>query len=464
MAAHVLTLAGAKVVMLEAGPKYNRGRRATCSSGTTIRPTAPPAPGSPSATTTRWWAAGTFRRALHRRPGVEVHVVSRAHARRPYQSLGPHLVRMGPTIQAVSRDGKGVDWPIAYDDWRPTTTSRGIGRRFRQRRAWRTSRTATSKPPPSRVPREDRQEGLRRARILHSLAPRHPHQAAQRPRPPATTAPSAAAAARSTPTSRRRVLLTPALATGRLRSHRCDGPRGDDRRRRAATGVSYIEHRTGSERARCARVVVLAASACETARILLNSKPSIPNGLANSSGPRPVHHGHRGHQRPAIPQLDGRPRATMKTAPAACTCTCRGGSTTGRWTSRAATTSSSAAAAVCRAGIFGGSTLLGGGYGKDFKRDPPEIRRERGFAGRGEMIPNQDSYCEIDPDMVDQWGIPVLRFHFKWTDDETTRPSTCRRPSRKSSAAGGKDLGHDAGRLHGRHRARRRDHPRGGGH
>jgi choline dehydrogenase-like flavoprotein len=41
-----------------------------------------------------------------------------------------------------------------------------------------------------------------------------------------------------------------------------------------------------------------------------------------------------------------------------------------------------------------------------------------GFAGRGEMIPNIHSYCELDPTVVDQWGIPVLRFHFKWTDYE----------------------------------------------
>jgi choline dehydrogenase-like flavoprotein len=34
------------------------------------------------------------------------------------------------------------------------------------------------------------------------------------------------------------------------------------------------------------------------------------------------------------------------------------------------------------------------------------------------MIPNEGSYCEIDPEVVDQWGIPVLRFHFKWSDDE----------------------------------------------
>ena len=50
------------------------------------------------------------------------------------------------------------------------------------------------------------------------------------------------------------------------------------------------------------------------------------------------------------------------------------------------------------------------------------IRAEYGssisFSGRGEMIPNMNSYCEIDPDVVDKWGIPVLRFHFKWTDYE----------------------------------------------
>ena len=41
-----------------------------------------------------------------------------------------------------------------------------------------------------------------------------------------------------------------------------------------------------------------------------------------------------------------------------------------------------------------------------------------GLSGRGEMIPNAHSYCEIDPDTVDRWGIPVLRFSFQWNDHE----------------------------------------------
>jgi choline dehydrogenase-like flavoprotein len=70
---------------------------------------------------------------------------------------------------------------------------------------------------------------------------------------------------------------------------------------------------------------------------------------------------------------------------------------------------------------FGGRVdkLNGGGYGKALKDD---YRRFYGatvsFAGRGEMIPNQDSYCEIDPEAVDRYGIPVLRFHWKWSEHE----------------------------------------------
>jgi choline dehydrogenase-like flavoprotein len=34
------------------------------------------------------------------------------------------------------------------------------------------------------------------------------------------------------------------------------------------------------------------------------------------------------------------------------------------------------------------------------------------------MIPNAGSYCEIDPETKDRWGIPTLRFHFRWSEHE----------------------------------------------
>jgi len=71
-------------------------------------------------------------------------------------------------------------------------------------------------------------------------------------------------------------------------------------------------------------------------------------------------------------------------------------------------------------GSFTGIVNRTEGYGVRMKqaiRD--EYGTSVGLAGRGEMIPNEQSYCEIDPDVVDQWGIPVLRFHWKWSEHET---------------------------------------------
>jgi choline dehydrogenase-like flavoprotein len=72
------------------------------------------------------------------------------------------------------------------------------------------------------------------------------------------------------------------------------------------------------------------------------------------------------------------------------------------------------------AGIFSGAhRIMGGGYGTDLKKKYRQMYGAFvGFSGRGEMIPNDDCYCEIDPDVVDQWGIPVLRFHWKWAEAE----------------------------------------------
>ena len=74
------------------------------------------------------------------------------------------------------------------------------------------------------------------------------------------------------------------------------------------------------------------------------------------------------------------------------------------------------------AGFMGGIQRWpsGGGYGKTLKDD---YRRYYGsvvgFSGRGEMIPNDQSFCEVDPNVVDRYGIPVMRFNWKWSDHET---------------------------------------------
>ena len=66
-----------------------------------------------------------------------------------------------------------------------------------------------------------------------------------------------------------------------------------------------------------------------------------------------------------------------------------------------------------------GQTQKAGGYGTSLKED---VRRTFGavinMAGRGEPIPLESNYCEIDPNKVDKFGIPTLRFHYKWSEHE----------------------------------------------
>jgi choline dehydrogenase-like flavoprotein len=82
------------------------------------------------------------------------------------------------------------------------------------------------------------------------------------------------------------VLLPPALATGNLEI-RTDAMVREvtvDAAGRA-TGVHYVDKTTRLDEHVSARVVILAASACESARIMLNSKsPLFPDGIGNGSG------------------------------------------------------------------------------------------------------------------------------------------------------------------------------------
>ena len=191
-----------------------------------------------------------------------------------------------------------------------------------------------------------------------------------------------------------------------------------------ATGVSYIDTNTGRDEHVRARVVVLAASSCESSRILLNSKSSqFPQGLANSSGvvgkyltdttgtdvagfiPKLVDHvphncdGVGGGHIYMPWWLDNRkldfPRGYHIEV----------------W----------GGLGVPSYGFMGGIQNYepGGGYGVQLKNDYRRYYGSTvGFSGRGEQIPNENCYCELDPTTRDKYGIPVLRFHWKWTDYE----------------------------------------------
>jgi choline dehydrogenase-like flavoprotein len=220
------------------------------------------------------------------------------------------------------------------------------------------------------------------------------------------------------------VLIDPALRTGHLvlRTNAMAREITTDASGRA-TGVAYIDKTTHSDEHVRARIVVLAASACESARLLLNSRSSrFPQGLANSSGvvgryltdttgtdvsgyiPRLADH---------VPHNEdgvGGMHVYMPWWLDNHTLDFPRGYHIEPW----------GGLSQPSYGFLGGIERYGsGGYGHSLKADYRRFYGAMvGFSGRGEMIPNADSYCDLDPTVVDRWGIPVLRFHWQWSDHE----------------------------------------------
>ncbi|MBX6331942.1 MAG: GMC family oxidoreductase [Gemmatimonadaceae bacterium] len=431
MAAYMLTRSGANVVMLEAGPmwdpakdgamlrwSYDSPRRGAstrdrpfgefdgCLGGWEID-------GEPYTTAPGsrfdWWRA----RMLGGRTN----------------HWGRISLRFGPDdFRRKSLDGLGDDWPITYEDLAPyyDAVDRLVGV-FGSREGLRNHPDGIFLPPPKpRCYEYLIKEACGRLGItcipsrLSILTRPHNgrpacHYCGQCNRGCAINANFSSTG----------VLIPPALATGKLTIIANAMAREVTTDRAGlATGVSYVDKRTGTDEHVRARIVVLAASACESARLLLNSRSSrFPQGLANSSGvvgkyltdttgtdvsgfiPRMVDHvphnedGVGGAHIYMPWWLDNR---TLD-FPRGYHIEVWGGLDMPSY------------------GTLGGIEHYpgGGGYGVALKRD---YRRYYGatigFSGRGEMIPNEDSYCEIDPVTVDRWGIPVLRFHWRWSDHE----------------------------------------------
>jgi choline dehydrogenase-like flavoprotein len=188
------------------------------------------------------------------------------------------------------------------------------------------------------------------------------------------------------------------------------------------TAVSYIDKATRTERQVKCRTVILAASCCESTRLLLNSKsPRHATGLGNSSGVvgRYLTDNTGFGLGASIPALHGLPRYDSDGM---------GGAHLYMpwwlWDKktdfpRGYHIEIGGGYGMPGIGTFAGLANREEGYGEPLKK---KIYDDYGthvsFAGRGEMIPNADTYCEIDNTVVDRWGIPVLKFHFKWTDAE----------------------------------------------
>lgn len=190
-----------------------------------------------------------------------------------------------------------------------------------------------------------------------------------------------------------------------------------DAKKRKATGVRVIDANTMKTIEYKARIVFVCASALESTRILLNSKTSdLPGGLGSSggalgkylmdhtmgngaSGTIPGYEKHRSYgNRPNGIYLIRYANVKEQSPDFLRGYAYQGGG----W----------------RSGWGRGSGMEG--FGADFKQS---LLTEQGpwqfsLDGRGEMLPSEKNFVEIDPAVKDKWGIPALRITCEYGENE----------------------------------------------
>src|SRR3981081_1831414 len=189
-----------------------------------------------------------------------------------------------------------------------------------------------------------------------------------------------------------------------------------DQRARSATGVRVIDAKTRATLEYRGKVIFLCASALESVRILFNSvTPEFSNGLANSSGElgrNLMDHIKGGGATAYIP--GGQDKVVFGRRP------------NGIYVPRFRNVKTEQAHFMRGYGFQGGGHREGWergiaqtGFGPEFKkslsRPGPWCFTFNGF---GECLPNHDNYAELDKEKVDAWGIPVLKIHCAFGENE----------------------------------------------
>jgi choline dehydrogenase-like flavoprotein len=189
-----------------------------------------------------------------------------------------------------------------------------------------------------------------------------------------------------------------------------------DPKTRRVSSVRVIDSQTKATTEFKARVFFLCASTLESTRIMLNSATTeFPNGLGNGSGE--LGHNLMDHHMGAgasgvIPGNEGKLPF--------------GNRPNGIYLPRFRNVKTKQKDFVRGYGYQGGGSRDGwgrgaamAGIGVDFKnalRAPGPWRM--GLGGFGECLPYHTNYVEVDKEKLDAWGIPTLKIHCAWGDNE----------------------------------------------
>ena len=215
-------------------------------------------------------------------------------------------------------------------------------------------------------------------------------------------------------------LIYPAMDTGHL-SLRTNAIAREilvDANTGKARGVAFVDSETGAVIEAKAKVVVVAASTLESAGCCCSpSRPCIPTAWEIQ---RPL--GHNFCEHVMGPSVAGLVKDRIGKAR-----TIEDGRPGGFYVPRFRNLSDRRPDFIRGYG-FEGSGGMGmfpdhaastPGFGADYKR---KVREYGGayieMGGFGEVLSRYENYVDLDPALKDKWGIPVLRFHYKFGDNE----------------------------------------------
>jgi choline dehydrogenase-like flavoprotein len=204
-----------------------------------------------------------------------------------------------------------------------------------------------------------------------------------------------------------------------------------------ATGVMYIDRITREVKEVRARAVILCAQALESARILLNSAEG---GLGNSSGVL-------GHYLMDHVWVAGGAAGEFPDAPGPTPSLGSARRPNGIYAIRMHNTVGGPRHKdfIRGFGYQGGGTstfnMNAPGYGAAFKKAVLDPVTTVSLAGFGEMLPRYDNFVAIDPNVVDVFGIPVLRVTMSWGENERKLiPAMADTAAQMMEAAGAKNI------------------------
>jgi choline dehydrogenase-like flavoprotein len=221
-----------------------------------------------------------------------------------------------------------------------------------------------------------------------------------------------------------------------------------------AKGVAFVDRVTREEYEAMGKIVVLGASTLESTRIMLNSKSrQHPTGLGNSSGTM-------GHY--LMDHFGGIGASGYFNVLASRDPVNEDGKTSGLLIPKFRNLNKETKhqrflrgyGFECGSGsrmypAFAKNAAMTPGFGSEFKQRVRKYYTSPvSMTVRAEMLPRVENFAEIDPDgVVDAWGIPVLKIHIQYSDNEREMARDAAQTSEEILRAAGAEVVSTGGRM-----------------